>query len=295
MLEGKLLTAFSSVAKLQSFDLAAQHLHITQSAVSQRIKQLELKVGQNLLVRSNPIKLTPAGFTLLQHVQKLELLENQLERELNLSNKTGPIRLTLGINADSLFTWFWQAIEPLLLDQNYLFELITADQEQTLDLMKQGRAQAIISAHNKPVTGAKSEFLGNMPYQLVATQRFSDKYFKNGVTKKSLKHAPTAVYGKDDELTFDYLKQFYGLETHYVPYHTLPSSEAFEKLVLADGGYTLLPELQTAKYIHSGQLINLAPNNCFSVPLHLHSWQLNNQTLQDVLVKIKLMASNLLE
>ncbi|MDP3479854.1 MAG: LysR family transcriptional regulator, partial [Desulfoprunum sp.] len=54
MLDYKLIEAFAGVIEEGGFEKAARRLHITQSAVSQRIKQLEEHYGQVLLQRTSP-------------------------------------------------------------------------------------------------------------------------------------------------------------------------------------------------------------------------------------------------
>ncbi|MCW2624263.1 LysR family transcriptional regulator, partial [Mycobacterium sp.] len=49
--DGQQLAAFAAVIEHGSFDAAAERLHVTPSAVSQRIKTLEQRVGQVLVVR----------------------------------------------------------------------------------------------------------------------------------------------------------------------------------------------------------------------------------------------------
>ena len=61
MLDAKPLDALEAIVRAGSFELAAQWLCITPSAVSQRIRQLEEQLGQTVLVRSQPVRPTPAG------------------------------------------------------------------------------------------------------------------------------------------------------------------------------------------------------------------------------------------
>jgi LysR family transcriptional regulator, chromosome initiation inhibitor len=63
------------VIELGSFDAAADRLHVTPSAVSQRIKALELRVGQVLVVREKPCTATSAGVPLLRFAAQTALLE----------------------------------------------------------------------------------------------------------------------------------------------------------------------------------------------------------------------------
>ena len=57
---------FAAVVEEGSFDAAAARLHVTPSAVSQRIKALEQRAGQVLVVREKPCSSTAAGVPLLR-------------------------------------------------------------------------------------------------------------------------------------------------------------------------------------------------------------------------------------
>lgn len=74
-LESGEMRIFHSVARSGGFRAAAQELHLTQSAISQAVKQLEAKLGQPLLIRDRPVRLTPAGRRLYRHV------DDQLRQE----------------------------------------------------------------------------------------------------------------------------------------------------------------------------------------------------------------------
>ncbi len=54
MFDYKLLSALAAVVEQAGFERAAQVLGLSQSAISQRIKLLEARVGQPVLVRATP-------------------------------------------------------------------------------------------------------------------------------------------------------------------------------------------------------------------------------------------------
>ncbi len=60
MFDYKLIEAVAMVAREGGFDKAARAIHITQSAVSQRVKLLEELTGQVLIARTAPPRATPA-------------------------------------------------------------------------------------------------------------------------------------------------------------------------------------------------------------------------------------------
>jgi DNA-binding transcriptional LysR family regulator len=66
------INAFLTVAELESFSLAAERLHITQPAVSKRIRQLEISVGTELFDRiSKRSILTPNGKAFRPHAERI--------------------------------------------------------------------------------------------------------------------------------------------------------------------------------------------------------------------------------
>ena len=61
--------------RIRLFDAAAARLHVTPSAIRQRIKALEQRVGQVLVVREKPCSPTAAGIPLLRLAAQTALLE----------------------------------------------------------------------------------------------------------------------------------------------------------------------------------------------------------------------------
>ena len=82
MLDYKLLAALAAVVEQAGFERAAQALGLSQSAVSQRIKLLEARVGQPVLVRALPPVPTEIGRRLLNHVQQVRLLERDIQAQV---------------------------------------------------------------------------------------------------------------------------------------------------------------------------------------------------------------------
>lgn len=90
------LVAFAAVAEQGSFSAAAEHLHLTQPAVSKRISLLEAELGAPLFDRTGrKVRLTEAGSRLLDRtrtiLQQLELAEREI-RDLS-STVSGSLNL----------------------------------------------------------------------------------------------------------------------------------------------------------------------------------------------------------
>src|SRR6266568_1698767 len=82
MLDYASLSALAAVIREGSFDRAALALHVTPSAVSQRIRLLEERIGCALVVRDQPCRATETGRRLCQHVDRVRLLEQALQGTL---------------------------------------------------------------------------------------------------------------------------------------------------------------------------------------------------------------------
>ncbi len=67
-----LLRAFEAAARLENFTLAAQELHLTQSAISHQVRKLENYFGRALFVRQNRrVELTLEGKRLLESLSRV--------------------------------------------------------------------------------------------------------------------------------------------------------------------------------------------------------------------------------
>jgi LysR family transcriptional regulator (chromosome initiation inhibitor) len=285
MQDYKLLTALDAVIREQSFDKAAKRLHITQSAISQRIKLLEAQHGQPLLIRSQPIKPTPLGQKLLGHYQRVLQLESELDQQLDQKNQLQP--LPLAVNADSLVTWFIDALTPLLQQQKMILNLYVTDESKTLERLASGEVLACVTSKPKTINGGQSHFLGYMEYFCVATPRFIERYFSEGINEHSLQQAPAMIFDQHDDMHLRFLLENFSLQRGQYPCHTVRSSQAFVDITLADGGYSLNSRLHIEKEIKSGKLKHILPKKIIYVPLYWHCWELSGalmaQLTQDII------------
>ncbi len=277
MFDYRQLQALATVMEEQSFDRAAKRLFLTQSAISQRIRQLEESAGQLLLVRSQPLRLTSAGEQLHRHYHQVTLLQSELLKTLDNAQEKGFTKLTIGLNADTLATWFMDALQPVLEQSDILLDLRVDDQDQTHLLLRQGDVLGCISASSKPRQGGNAVCLGISRYLALASPGFIQRYFPNGVSADTLTSAPAVEYNEKDELQDNFLSQFYPAVQTY-PRHRVPSSEAFTELIRRGLAWGMAPDLQMKPLIESGAVIEIAPGQSLEVPLYWHSWNLATET-----------------
>lgn len=288
-LDYKLLDALSAVIEVQSFDLAAKKLFISQSAISQRIKLLEENIGEPILIRKQPITLTAIGEKLLAHYKKIAQLENELLMDISSEQPLSPLKISLAVNADSIATWFIKAVKPIL--ENHLIELdlITEHEDRTLERLKTGEAIGAVSSVEAPLKGYQSFVLGKIRYYLVCSPIFKEKYFNKGVNRDTLKMAPAISFDHKDDMHVQFISKHFKLNANEYYCHTVRSSEAFVELAKQGVAYSLLPELQIKSELKTGELVVLCPNKELVKTMYWHSWVLVkgvNKKISKEIIKI---------
>jgi len=295
MLDYKLIEALAMVAREGGFDKAASVLHITQSAVSQRIKLLEENMGQVLITRTTPPETTAAGQKLLKHCLQVKRLEDDLKREIDGSADKGFTSIAAGINADSLAIWFVEAIHPFLHKERVLLDIRVNDQEQTHRLLKDGEVMACISTQEQPMQGCRAEYLGRMNYRMMATPEFASKWFPDGITLEDVRRAPAIIFDRQDELHHKLLHQSLEEVPVSIPTHYVPSVEKFSDFITLGLAYGMLPDQQNLPLLRAGKVIDLSPNCHVSVKLYWHCWNLKSDLLEKLTQYLIRNAKTLLE
>ena len=189
ILDRKQGEALLAVTETGSFEQAAARLHLTASAVSQRVRALEVQLGQPLVVRSRPCRATRAGQRLLRYLVRAALLDGEFLAE-TAAEQAEPLSVAIAVNADSLATWFLPALDPFLERERVLIDLIVDDQDHTYALLEAGRALGCVSTEPRPMRGCLAEPLGTMRYRALAAPAFRGRWFPHGMTPEAVRRAP---------------------------------------------------------------------------------------------------------
>lgn len=271
MLDYAALHALAAVVREGSFDRAARALHVTPSAVSQRIRLLEERVGCALVVRGQPCTPTDTGRRMCQHMDRVRLLEQELTDALPALAPEGGARVALpvAVNADSLATWFAPALAAFAARAPVLVELSVDDQDHTAEWLRTGAVLAAVTGTARPAAGCNSQPLGAMRYIAAASPAYMARHFAAGVSAGSLAQAPSLVFNTKDELQARWVRRLCHRHVE-LPRHTLPSSQAFVTAALAGMGWGLHPEALVDRHLADGTLVELVPGTPLDVPLY---WQ----------------------
>jgi LysR family transcriptional regulator (chromosome initiation inhibitor) len=280
MLDYKLIEAYAAVLKEGGFEKAAQKLHITQSAVSQRIKQLEEQFGQIVLLRSSPPQSTEFGKKVMGLYNQVSRLEDDLHNSLDGGEKTGFTSLPIGINADTLATWFFKAVQPFLTKNRVVLDLMVEDQDQTHSFLKDGKVLGCISTRASAIQGCRVEYLGDIEYSLYCSSDFSKRWFPQGLEITAVQHAPMITFNRKDELNKKILKKAFGrLPKNYSTFY-VPSTELFLEFIQNGLAYGAMPYQQSRRPLKDKLIIELSPEVRVKVSLYWHCWNLDSELLR---------------
>jgi LysR family transcriptional regulator (chromosome initiation inhibitor) len=250
-----------AVVDAGTFDAAAAALHVTPSAVSQRIKSLEQRTGRVLLLRTKPVQLTDSGQVIVRFARQLAQLSLDAQAELGLTTAGQPTSLPIAVNADSLATWFLPALAAV---PDVCFELHREDEGHTTQLLREGLVMAAVTSTPDPVQGCSVRPLGSLRYLACASPSFDFESFST---------SPVIFFDRSDLLQDRFASGASPFR------HQIPSFTAYLDAVLAGMGWGLIPASHALPRISSGSLINLAPSRHLDVPLFWQQWKLHSPAL----------------
>jgi LysR family transcriptional regulator, chromosome initiation inhibitor len=288
MLDPAQLAALAAVHRRGSFDLAAADLHVTASAISQRIRTLEETAGTLLVRRGTPCIATETGLRLIRHHDEIALLERTLAQDLGLA--PGPATLRIAVNADSLATW---VIPALAATEGFLFDLVIDDQDVSQDWLRRGEVVAAITSHPGPLQGCDTIPLGALRYRATAAPGFIAKWFPTGVTAKAIEAAPALTFSDKDQLQSRWASAR-GLARPSLPTHRMASSQAFVDACLQGLAWGMNPEPLVAAQLASGALVELLPETPLDVALHWQFTRIAAPALRPVTEAVRRTAARIL-
>ena len=297
--DSRQLEALAAVVAEGSFDAAARALHVTPSAVSQRIRTLENAAGSVLVRRARPVAATASGQALLRLARQTELLGAEVAAELGTETAGDPgsgdpaadgradggtfVTVPLAVSADSLATWVLPALAQV---DGVCFDLHRADDSRTADLLREGVVMAAVTSQTDQVQGCRSTPLGVMRYRPACTRAFAERWFPDGPTPEALAAAPVVVFDRTDDLQDAYLREH--APGARPPRHHVPSTVEYEETIYLGLGWGMLLDRPSLGGLPAGDAVTpLEADTVIDVPLHLQQWKLRSTVLDRVTAALR--------
>jgi LysR family transcriptional regulator (chromosome initiation inhibitor) len=265
------LDALVAIADHGSFEAAARRLHITPSAVSQRIRALESATGQVLISRGTPCRPTPHGEWLVRLGRQTRLLYDEASQALTGATA---VELPIAVNADSLAVWFHDVLAEVARWDSTAIRLLVEDQAHSQELLRSGDVLAAVTSDPAPVQGCTAEPLGALRYVPAAAPWLADRWRRRDSPDWAA--MPVVTFNDKDGLQGDLLRCQGVAEPPVV--HQVPSSADFYQAVRIGLGWGMLPEPQARADLAAGRLALLS-SNVIDVPLHWQRWRIDSPRL----------------
>jgi LysR family transcriptional regulator (chromosome initiation inhibitor) len=295
MLDYPSLASVSAVISEGSFERAAAALGITPSAVSQRVRGLEERLGAILIVRGQPCTATDMGRRLCAHLDQVKLLEAELAPVLggtSAGHAPAPT-LKIAVNADSLATWFPNAVAGFGYDRGISLDLTLDDEAHTAERLRAGEVLAAVTAEAEPVQGCKTIALGALRYAACASPAFMARYFAHGVDAGAVALAPHLRFDRRDRLQSRWAFAAHGIDLP-APKLWVPSTQGFVDLALAGLAWGLQPLPLVEAHLASGRLVELPPALRVDVVLNWTIARLHAGTLDRLTNAVRAAAADYL-
>lgn len=279
------LAALVAIADHGTFEAAARRLHVTPSAISQRIRALESQVGRVVVRRTTPCTPTPAGEVLLRLARQSQLLHDEVQEAL--ADGHGPrIDLALAVNADSLATWFRRVLGEVAQWPDVALRLHVEDQAFSAGLLRSGDVLAAVTSDPAAVQGCSVEPLGTLRYVPAATPELAGHWRRGrGPDWAAM---PMVVFNEKDALQHDVLAARGVGEPPVV--HRVPTSADFLEAVCLGLGWGMVPEPQLAPLVEEGRLVPLVARLHVDVALHWQRWRLDSPALDRLTATVRAAA-----
>ena len=270
------LRALAAVVREGSFERAAATLHVTPSAISQRIKALEDRVGRLLVQRGSPATATTEGQVLVRLAEQTALLEHDALARIGIDDDALPrSSIAVAVNHDSLETWFPEAAFQFAQQSPTTLDLHVEDQDHTATLLRRGEVLGAVTTLAEPVQGCQIHALGSIRYVATCTPSFHERYFSRGVTAESLARAPVLVFSRKDDLQSRHAQRLAGTDSVPLtpPVWWIPSTRAFVHANLAGLGWTMNPLPLVRRHLETGRLVYLRQRVYEDIPLYWQHWK----------------------
>ncbi|WP_232680274.1 LysR family transcriptional regulator ArgP [Nocardioides sp. R-C-SC26] len=281
------LAALLAIVEEGTFEAAGRALHVTTSAISQRIRALETSCGQVVVRRSTPCEPTEAGEVLVRLARQTALLYAEAGAVL-AADEERRASLAVVVNADSLATWF-RGVMAEIATWTTSLHLFVEDQAHSTDLLRRGDVLAAVTSDPTPVQGCSVEALGVLRYRPAAAPEFAARW-RHGRGPRWA-DMPVVAFNEKDTLQRDYLAAR-GVAVPAVR-HRVPTSADFHEAVRLGLGWALVPEPQLLPDLEAGRLEVLHARDHVDVALYWQRWRLASPTLDRLSAAVRSAASSL--
>jgi LysR family transcriptional regulator (chromosome initiation inhibitor) len=260
------LQAFMAIAKHKTVHGAAGFIHITQTAVTQRIHSLEAKLGTTLFIRTRRgMMLTPEGEALLRYCHAVNEIEGEALAKIKGAGIDSDIRI--GITGPS------SIMRARIIPQCYsvikhfphlLVHFDINDLENRIRSLRSGDSQLAVVRKEEVTPEMEFKLLQPERYVLVCTSAWKKRKLREIIATEHI-----VDYDFSDQMTFNYLKHFDLFDLVKHERHFANRTDALAMMLVEGYGYGVLTMEFSQSYIEENQLIVLNAGKIYKTSMAL--------------------------
>lgn len=245
------LEAFVAIAKHKTVHGAADILHLTQTAVTQRIHTLEARLGSTLFIRTRRgMMLTPEGEALLRYCQAARELEGEALAKIKGAGIETLIQICITGPTSIMHSRIIPQCLPILKKfPNLTMQFEINDLENRARSLRAGESQFAIIRPEDIAPEMEHKTLRPERYVLVCTKAWKKRKLREIIQSERI-----IDYDPTDQMTFQYLKYFDLFESAKHERHYVNRTESLAMMLAAGLGYGVLTAEFSKSYIENNEL-----------------------------------------
>lgn len=245
------LLAFMAVCDCHTVHAAAAQLHLTQTAVTQRIKNLEQKLATTLFIRTKKgMNLTTEGIHLLRYCKGVEQMSGETLAQIQSAGQESIYTLTITAPTSIMNSRIAPAMTNVFTDFSRLYvQFDTDDSIHRINKLRLGQSDIVITDPQFIDRELKSKKLSPENYQLVCAKSWANRRLRNIIKSERI-----VDFSPDDDMTFNYLRQYELYEHAQHERMFANRTELLAKLIASEQGYSVLTNEFIKPYIKNNEL-----------------------------------------
>ncbi len=247
------------VARERNFRRAAEHLHLSQPAVSAHIRNLETELHQPLFDRAtHQVRMTQAGELLLQYAEQILALASEAENALADLHTEPRGRITLGTTTAMVV----EVLPAVLHQMQRQFPAIslrinTYTTEGIVERVLSGKIDLGLAYATHMVAGLATEPFFDDHFIPVCSPEHAFAH-RERVQPAEINRLPMILLTKETAIGPTLDRRMAELGLHPEPIMELPTSEAVKKMVELDLGIAVVSKMAVMDELATGRLIEIA-------------------------------------
>src|SRR3990167_4910898 len=198
------LEAFMAVAKYKTVHAAARVMHISQTAMTQRISSLEQKINSTLFVRTRQgMTLTADGEKLLRYSHAVLDYSNETLTDMQDAGLESVQRVQITGPSSIMTSRVIPRCMTIMKEFPLLYISFDVSDYDVISALRTGLSQFAVLAPEQVTLDMESKDLHPEKYQLVCSSKWKGRQLK-----QILKSERIIDFNECDQMTFDYLKEF---------------------------------------------------------------------------------------